>query len=343
MTAAAPITQQIRSARFRDEREAGWQRLEALLEKVRKKGIRSLEFEEAQELAALYRQAMTSLSLAREISLDRGLLTYLEALCARAYLAVYAPQEQLSGLVSRLLVHGIPGAARRSVGLILLAFGIMGLGALAGFLLFLDDPLWYNTFVPDALAGDRGINSSRADLEAVIYGSDEESAGGLAAFASFLFSHNTRIAIFIFSLGVLACLPSAALTFYNGLLLGSFVALHADRGLTYDIAAWLSVHGVTELSAIIIACAGGLKLGLAVLFPGDLTRRDALRVAGRDAVKLAILAALMLIAAALLEGFARQMVQDPAQRLVIGWGVGALWLAWLGLSGRGHPEPGPPR
>ena len=71
-------------------------------------------------------------------------------------------------------------------------------------------------------------------------------------------------------------------------------------------------------TAIIIATAGGFRLGFAVLFPGNLRRRDALRREGRDAVRLAILAAIMLLAAGLLEGFARQLVQDLETRLIVG-------------------------
>ena len=117
-------------------------------------------------------------------------------------------------------------------------------------------------------------------------------------------------------------------------MFGAFVALHVNRGLGWDIAGWLSIHGVTELSAICIACGAGLQLGFAVLFPGQRTRAQSLRVAGRDATKLALVAALMLVAAALLEGFGRQLVQDLNTRLWIGWGVGALWLAWFCLAGR---------
>ena len=124
------------------------------------------------------------------------------------------------------------------------------------------------------------------------------------------------------------------LTFYNGLSLGAFLALHVDRGLGLDLAGWLSIHGVTEISAICIACGGGLQLGTAVLFPGNRSRSVALREAGRDAVKLAIVAAIMLVAAALLEGFGRQLVQDLEARLIIGWGIGALWLSWFLLGGR---------
>uniref|UniRef100_A0AAN0NM17 Uncharacterized protein n=1 Tax=Yoonia rhodophyticola TaxID=3137370 RepID=A0AAN0NM17_9RHOB len=58
------------------------------------------------------------------------------------------------------------------------------------------------------------------------------------------------------------------------------------------------------------------------------------RLRGRDATKLLILAAVMLVAAAILEGFFRQIVQSPGLRLTIGWGMGALWLLWLLGSGR---------
>jgi hypothetical protein len=39
-----------------------------------------------------------------------------------------------------------------------------------------------------------------------------------------------------------------------------------------------------------------------------------------------------------IEGFLRQLVQAPALRLTIGWGIGAGWLAWLMLAGRTQPE-----
>ncbi|MEO1293382.1 MAG: stage II sporulation protein M [Pseudomonadota bacterium] len=324
----------IRSARFRAEREADWRRLETIVTKAERQGLRALDFEEAQALAALYRNATASLSMAREITLDRALLAYLEALCARAYLAVYAPQENLSGLLQKLLISGIPGAVRRLWPLILLSFGIMFLGALAGWLLFQNDPSWYSTLMPEGLAGGRGVTSTREDLLAVIYSGEDSASGDLAAFASYLFSHNTRIAIFIFALGVFACVPSTLLTFYNGLILGVFLALHEDRDILYDISAWLTIHGVTELSAIVIACAGGLHLGQAVLFPGEIRRRDALRRNARDAVKLAILAAMMLVVAAILEGFGRQLVQDPQTRIAVGVTAGAMWLSWLMLAGR---------
>ena len=322
----------IRSARFRKEREADWLQLENLVTLVERQGLNSLSFAQTKELTALYRLATSSLAIAREISLDKALLTYLDALTARAYLTVYAPQERLGGVVSRFFLRGAPQAFRRSWRFVVLGFFCLGLGGLAGYLLYFEDASFYSIVMPGSLAGGRDPSASTEYLRSVIY--DDAQSGGLAAFATYLFSHNTRIAIFVFGLGAFLCAPAAMLTFYNGLILGAFLALHTDRGLGYDIVAWLSVHGVTELSAICLACSGGLMLGSAVLFPGHRSRVDALRHAGRDALKLALIAAIMLFVAAILEGFFRQLVQDPLTRLTIGWGVGALWLWWLLMIGR---------
>ncbi|MEM1297799.1 MAG: stage II sporulation protein M [Pseudomonadota bacterium] len=324
----------IRSARFRAEREADWRRLDEIVTRTERGGVRQLSFDDARDLAVLYRQATNSLSVAREISLDKSLLDYLEVLCARGYLAVYAPQENLGGLLHRTLVYAIPDAMRRSALPLLLGFLAMILGGITGYMLFLEDNTWYNTFMPEGLAGGRGLTSSREDLLSVIYGGSDQAIDQLGAFAAYLFSHNTQIAIFAFALGVFVCLPSFALAMYNGMVLGVFLALHVDRGLGWDIVAWLSIHGVTEISAICIATAGGFRLGLAVLFPGKRRRRDALRETGRDACLLAILAAIMLLAAGLLEGFGRQLVQDLETRLIVGWGIGALWLGYVLYSGK---------
>src|SRR5262249_7224025 len=72
--------------------EAGWRELEQLVTRVERRGARSLSLDELQRLPILYRAALSSLSVARTIALDRNLLLYLENLSLRAYLAVYGPR-----------------------------------------------------------------------------------------------------------------------------------------------------------------------------------------------------------------------------------------------------------
>ncbi len=324
----------LRSARFRLEREAHWRQLDELVTRAEKGGTAALGYDEVRNLASGYRQAMNSLSVARDISLDRALIAYLESLCARAYLVVYAPQESLGGLISRLLSQGIPQAVRRSALPLFIGFLALILGAVAGYRLYQNDPSWFYTLVPPEMADQRTPDASTDYLRSTIYGDEGHDSDRLAAFSAYLFSHNTTIVILIFTLGVFVSVPSFILTFYNGLILGAFFAMFSRKGLGYDVFAWLSIHGVTELAAIAIACAGGARLGLAVLLPGARTRKEALRHQAHDAVKLAILAGLMLVAAAFIEGFLRQLIQDPTWRIVIGWGMGVFWVGWLLLGGR---------
>ena len=334
MIDTAMPAQDLRSVRFRREREPGWKRLEELVSRVERHGMAGLTFDEARDLTATYRHTINSLSVAREISLDQALLEYLDNLSARAYLVIYAPQASIRSLVSRLFSTGIPQAVRRSGTVLFIGFGLMFIGALLGYALVMQDSSWFYTFVPGELADGRDPSSSYAMLKQSLYGDATHTQNSLASFASYLFSHNTQVAILVFSLGVFWMLPTAALTFYNGTVLGAFFAAFAQKGLGYDVFAWLSVHGVTEIAAICVAASGGAQLGLAMLLPGDLTRKDALRIRGRDATKLLILAAVMLFVAAILEGFIRQIVQSAELRLLIGWGIGALWLIWLTLAGR---------
>ncbi len=332
----------LRSARFRVERETHWRELDQLVARAEKGGASALSYDEIRTLTAGYRQAMNSLSVARDISLDRALIAYLESLCARAYLVVYAPQESLGGLAARLLIRGIPQAVRRSALPLFIGFLALVLGAAAGYRLCMNDASWFYTFVPPEMADQRTPDASADYLRSTIYGDERHESDELATFSTFLFSHNTTIVVLIFTLGIFVSVPSFALTFYNGLILGAFFAMFHQKGLGYDVFAWLSIHGVTELAAISIACAGGARLGLAVLLPGARSRREALRHQAHDAIKLAILAALMLIVAAFIEGFLRQLIQDPTLRLTIGWGMGLFWTAWLLLSGRERKHPREP-
>lgn len=251
------LLDQIRSARFRAEREAGWKRLDELVLRTESKGLHVLTYDEAQELASLYRQAMNALSVARAISMDKALLTYLDALCARAYLVVYAPQESLRGLFLRLLTHGIPQAARRSGPALLIGFLALILGGLLGAVLYDLDKSWFYTFVPGSLADGRTPEASTGYLRSTLFDGGSTDHDTLGSFATFLFSHNTQVAILTFALGIFITLPSFVLTFYNGLVLGAFWKMFADKGLAYELTGWLSIHGVTEMAAICIACAGG--------------------------------------------------------------------------------------
>jgi len=101
----------LKSYAFRRERERTWRELEVLVAKTESGGVRSLTPNEVMRLPGLYRASLSSLSVARSISLDRNVLEYLEALAARAYFCVYGAR---SACPRRSPVSSGPGFHRQS-------------------------------------------------------------------------------------------------------------------------------------------------------------------------------------------------------------------------------------
>ncbi len=318
---------QLKSQRFRAEREMSWRQLDQLLNKAQRKGAAALSDEELLAAPVLYRSAMSSLSVARSISLDRGVVGYLESLCLRGYLFVYGVRSTPLERISRFFAHDWPTAVRGLWRETLASLLLFVLGAAIAVVLVGSDPDWFYSFVDPGMAGGRDPSASTASLRATLY--DDHDGQWLGAFATSLFTHNSGVAILAFALGFAFCLPTAFLIFTNGALLGAMFALFASRGLGVELAGWLLIHGVTELFAIILAGAAGFRIGWSVIRPGDRARTDAAAAAGRQAGAVMGGVVIMLLLAGLLEGFGRQLINLDAARFAIAGVTGVLWLTYF--------------
>jgi uncharacterized membrane protein SpoIIM required for sporulation len=306
-----------------------------LVDRAERRGIRSLNAADVQRLPVLYRSAVSSLSVARSIALDRNMLAYLENLSLRAFLVVYGPRSTLLDGLKRFFARDFPAAVRSAGPHLLIVTLAMIAGIAAGLILTVSDEDWFSALVPAGLAADRGPESTREDLlTKEIFAPWQGAAHAFAIFANTLFQHNTMVGILSFSLGLAAGIPTVLLMVYNGLILGAFVALHYNRGLTYEILGWLSIHGVTEFTAILLCGAGGLLIADKMLFPDRFSRLQSLAIHGRVAAQIVIGAVLLFFVAAILEGGFRQFVTSTELRYAIGWGIGGLWLAYFLRAGQ---------
>jgi uncharacterized membrane protein SpoIIM required for sporulation len=327
---------QLKSHRFRAEREADWRRLESLLSRIEKGGARQLNRDELVEMPVLYRQALSSLSMARAISLDQGLIGYLESLCTRAYFFVYGtrsrPLERLAGFFLYEWPRAVQALWRETA---VSAF-LMVTGAVGAFLLVTRDPDWFYGFIPQALAAGRDPTATTQALRDTLY-EKATAHEALSVLAAFLFTHNSQIALFAFALGFALCLPTAGLMMFNGAMLGAFLALFASRGLALQATGWMMIHGVTEMFAVTLAGAAGFSIGWAVAFPGERTRVDAAADAGRQGAAAMGGVVVMLFVAGLLEGFARQLIQNDGVRLSIAAASALAWGLYFYLPRRPRP------
>jgi uncharacterized membrane protein SpoIIM required for sporulation len=317
----------LRSDRFRLERESDWRRLDAIVTRMEQGRLRKLSDDDVLALPVLYRTVASSLSVARETSLDAATLGYLEALVQRAWFVVYGPRASLGSWLRRFLGGGWSAAVRAIWLDVLIALTVMVAGAVVGWLLVAGDVEWYHVLVPGQFADERAPGATREVLFKTLFADKTEQP--LAAFAASLFGNNAQVSILAFALGFAFGVPSLMLLVHNMGGLGAMLWLYHGQGLTLDFVAWLSIHGTTELFAILLAGAAGLHIGRSMAFPGERALIDAAAQAGRRASQVMMGVVLMLVVAALLEGFGRQLINHTPGRLAVGGFMLFFWLTYF--------------
>ena len=327
------MTGEPRGDRFRAGREAGWTRLEGLVAHMEGGSLSRLSDADLLALPGLYRSALAALSVARATSLDRNMVEYLEGLSARAYFQVYGANIPLGRRLHRFFAEDWPRAAQALWRETLVAWALLAGGAVLAAVLVMGDADWFYAFVPDSLAGGRDPSATTQALRDTLY-----SAGGrqFGLLSTYLFTQSAQVAITAFALGFAFCLPTALLLAYTGATIGALGALFHQHGLGVGLGGWLLVHGVTELTAVVLAGAAGFRIGAAVAMPGPMSRTAAMPAAGRRAATLMAGVFVMLLCAGVLEGVVRQAVRGDTQRYALAALSAVAWLLYLYVPRRGR-------
>lgn len=323
MTSGESVRQSLDS--FRSDRERDWKAFDDLLARAEKRSPKALSDDELLSLPILYRSTLSSLSVARATSLDQALTAYLESLCLRGYFYLYGARRGLIERIASFFIHDWPEAIRDLWRETLASVVIMLVGAAAAWRLVASDKTWFDAIIPADLAGGRGPDASADFLRGMLYDGGEFLTG----FAAYLFTHNVQVSLMAFALGFMLGVPSVLLILMNGAILGAMFQVYWSKGLGYELGGWLVIHGSTELFAIAIAGAAGMRIGTAVAFPGKLTRMKSAARAGRVAASAMVGVTIMLLTAGLLEGVGRQTITSDVTRYLIGGGFLALWLCYF--------------
>jgi uncharacterized membrane protein SpoIIM required for sporulation len=137
-------------------------------------------------------------------------------------------------------------------------------------------------------------------------------------YVSFYIANNVKVAFTAFAVGIGFAVPTVAILFQNGIVMGATAAIVEKNGLLPNLVGFVSPHGAIELCAIFFSAAAGMLLGWALIAPGRRTRREALRRAAHDVIVLVIGAACMLVVAALFETFVAPLPVANAFKYAVG-------------------------
>ncbi|HEV2911831.1 MAG TPA: stage II sporulation protein M [Pyrinomonadaceae bacterium] len=318
------------SDRFINERKRAWQRLEDLLAMVDRSSLRRLHREEVRELGRIYRRTASDLAIARAESRDPRLITYLNSLVIRAHGRIYQADAQGGRRLRHFFTRDFPQTFRRTWRYTAITFTFFWVFAVIGFV-----GTWRDAEFSEFAGIDSGF---RRTVTARIHWWEELNDANQVG-SSRILTNNIGVTFYAFALGAMFGVGTLYLMAYNGAMLGSVFALVYRAGYGNDLLAFIIGHGVIELSCIYIAGGAGLLIGSALLVPGDLSRADALKTRGLEAIRLIAGCAVLLVIAGIIEGFISPAPINPAIKFAVAALTGIALFSYLLLAGRENEGP----
>ncbi|HET7286220.1 MAG TPA: stage II sporulation protein M, partial [Pyrinomonadaceae bacterium] len=281
--------------RFITQRKNAWQRLEDLLKLLDTATLKRLRREEVRELGRIYRRTASDLAIARAESRDPRLVNYLNSLVIRAHGRIYRAESHGLKRILEFFTRELPQTFRRTWRYTFLSFSIFMVFAIFGFVGTRLDPEFSELVGVDPAFREMAIETKTHWWETL---NNQNQIG-----ASLIMANNIQVTIYTFALGATFGLGTLYLLAMNGANIASVLALTYRAGFGNDLLTFMVGHGVIELSCIFIAGGAGLLIGSAMVMPGDMTRSDALKTRGMEAVRLMMGVAVLLVVAGTIEGF----------------------------------------
>lgn len=316
-----------------------WSAFAAQVARVQHAGMRRLSERELEDFVATYRTLAADLARLRTASGDRPTseVFALSRLVAAGHNLIYRRAAVPASAIWRYLVGDFPAEVRRSALAVTLAAVLLFLPMGIAYVAVVRQPSLALRLLPADMLdrAEAGVGRARQDG-----GYIEVSEAMRPVISSAIIANNVQVTYVVFAMGLTAGIGTVFMLVVNGAAIGSAIGLYATKAIPTLILGFVAAHGVLELSAIVIAGAAGLIIASAFLLPGALTRREALVLRGRRAVRLIGGTTAMLVLAGLIEGMISASHWPVEAKALVS--VSTALLLWLWLSsGRVRARPGP--
>jgi uncharacterized membrane protein SpoIIM required for sporulation len=123
--------------------------------------------------------------------------------------------------------------------------------------------------------------------------------------------NNIRVALFAFGYGIMFGVGTLYIMMQNGIMLGSFQYFFYEKGLLWESARTIWIHGTIEISVIIIAGCAGLVMGNGMIFTETLPRLESFKRGVINGLKILMSTIPFFIIAGFLEGFVTRHTEMP--------------------------------
>jgi len=313
-----------------------WDAFDAMARRAASGGLDALAPDELPDFASRYREVAADLARARTYGADPRIRLRLERLVAAGHNLLYREDRRSTWKrIGRFAAMECPAAVVAAWRVVLLASLSFVLPAAGGYAALREQPALATEVLPSVLL--ERAEQGRREQEAG-RGYAQADAKQRATVASAIITNNLQVAFACFAGGIALGVGSLVSLAFNGLLMGAASAHYHNNGLLAYLWTFVAGHGVLELFAIWCAGAAGFLLGMAVLRPGDYSRRDALVLNTRLAMRLVGMAVILLLVAGAIEGFLSTSALSPAAKVGVSVASAILLASHLAFGARYRHE-----
>ncbi|WP_299245292.1 stage II sporulation protein M [uncultured Aquimarina sp.] len=257
------------------------------------------------ELSSLYIEITDHLSYARTFYPNSQTFSYLNGIASNAHQKIYKTKKEKKNRFYSFWVKEFPLEFYQYQRQLLIAFLVSALFTVIGVYSSATD----GAFVRSIL-GDGYVNMTLENIEnddpMAVYKQMEETNMFLG-----ITINNIRVALNCFILGIMLGIGTIYMLMRNFIMLGSFQYFFYEKGLFWESARTIWIHGTIEISVIIIAGCAGLVVGNSILFPKTYTRLTSFVRGVKAGLKIVISTIPFFIIAGFLEGFVTRHTEMP--------------------------------
>ena len=274
------------------------------------------------EMAKDFTQLLEDLAYAKTFYPAGKVTQYINNEALKIYLSIYKNRKEESNRLVTFWKYDLPLTIHKHHRVVLFSFVFFLVFFSIGFFSAIQDPE-----MPRRILGDNYVEETTANI-------NNGNPFGIYElgnpFLSWLYImiNNIQVSLLMFASGLLCGLPSLFILAENSVMIGVFDQFFAERGWGLDFWLVVFVHGTLEITAMIIAGAAGMVLGIGFLFPGTNRRIDSFKQGAKAGVKIMVGLLPVIALAAFFEGFITRLYNDLSILTTIVVSLSTLFVIW---------------
>ena len=259
----------------------------------------------ADEMAREFTQLVDDLAYAKTFYPQSRVTRYINSLASRIYLGIYQNRKERGNKLKKFFLYDVPYTVGKHHVLMFLALCIFLIFFSIGFFSAMKD----ETFVRQVL-GDDYVDMTQKNIEEGNPFNVYADSNPVFMFIRIMIN-NIMVSFSYFFRGILFGIPSLTSLAKESIRLGAFEHMFYVHGLGGKAVVTVLLHGLLELTAIIITCGAGVIMGKSFLFPGTFSRLHALKIGAKDGIKVVVGLVPVFVVAAFIEGFITRYYKMP--------------------------------